>query len=271
MFRIFLALLLIIGFISCQKETSIDNPDDLVDPIPGDCKLVKMVQGLDDLTDTVFLVETDSKNRVAKIIDSEFNFSHVATYDAIDRLVNVKTQDYIDSDLDFRYDANGRVVSVSYASPVRGYTYVFEYSTGKNPVRARYNWTYSGLPTFAGTEHYQFDTGGNLIIIDDTSDQGQVRRTEYMYNLETNPIPRSLLQFEFGSSMTFFNERAMYFSKNMITEWKTFYLGKTQEIAQVRYELNDKEQISVLEQEWIDPDGLEPSTLLTMRFFYECK
>jgi|GEM_PF-4465992 len=272
--RIFLIAFLTTVVIACQKELSIDNPDQTnpIDSNNNECKLVKMVQGLDELEDTVFFVENDDKGRIAKVIDSEYNFPYVATYDAVERIVNVKSRGVFDSDVNYVFDANGRLTSFSYIAPdYQSYTYVFQYSTGKNPIKARYTWSYSGFPDYTGTEHYQFDPNGNLLVINDTSDQGHVYRTEYAYSSEPNVIPKSLLQYRFGSNMILLNELAPYFSKNMISERKRFHIGKMSDYARFRYELNDKEQIAVLEQEWVDPDTLDVTTLYTMRFFWECK
>ena len=272
--RILVIASLIIAVIACQKELSIDNPDQ-TDPIDSslyECKLLKIVQGLDGATDTVYFVETDNQGRISKIIDSEANLPYQATYDAIDRITNIRTRGVFDSDVDYVYDANGRLVSISYAGGVYGgRSYVFEYSTGKNPVRARWTFSATGFPDYTGTEYYLYDTKGNLVTINDTSEQGNVYRTEYVYSSEPNIIPKSLLQYRFGSNMLLFNELALYFSKNMMSERKTFHIGKTTDYARFRYELNDKEQIAVIEQEWVDPDSLEVTTLYTMRFFWECK
>lgn len=117
-------VIVLIAFISCKKDNGSGGGPS------SNSNLVRIQQGVDpDITnDTVYLISYDGSKKITSIVDSLFNDTLTATYDASGNLAAVN--ETYGTNSTYTYDGNNQLTQIDYQLAGSHEQFVFEYTNG---------------------------------------------------------------------------------------------------------------------------------------------
>lgn len=201
---------------SCQKEINGDdeNGGDGGSSTPG--KLVRIHQGLDPLTDddTVYLISYNAAGRISKVIDSMYEDTMTAHYDASGRIDHISSN--LGENVYYTYDANGLLVQQDYnwGTDER---FVFTYDNGVIAKKSYYD---NATGPMALWRYWTYTlTNGNITNIKEYNKNGTlVGEANLTYSTLPNDY-KDLALFNYGNYLgldPFVNYESL-FNKNLVS------------------------------------------------------
>ncbi|HLK31165.1 MAG TPA: hypothetical protein VKT28_21475 [Puia sp.] len=192
-FRIFLPSLIL--FAACKKDSSSGGQQ-------SGTTLTRIVEGTDPnlANDTVYLISYNS-GRISSVLDSLYQDSLVATYDASGRLTEVDDiGPYSLGSATFSYDANGLLTQI--LSNVAGSTdkFVFEYTNGVLSKKSDYTDAGGGSFQLWNYDVYTFNNGDITDMKEYNSAGALTFEATYSYGSQANPF-KNLSLFNFGNRL----------------------------------------------------------------------
>lgn len=258
-YRPFIILLLTFTLIRCSK-----NPDEET-VVDQKMKLVKIRQGVDPATDTVYLISYNNENKITAITDSTYGESLTATYNAQGYLTSI-TAPY-DFNAAYTYNADGLLTEVNAQLFQEHDRFVITYINGVVDEKKWYTSFGAGeTPYLAQTSKYTV-TDGNVTNIKQYRPDGSLATsTDFEYDLEPNPF-KELSLFNYYNVLgadPIFNPDT-YFNKSILHSLKTN--GYEYSNTNLYNNEVDSDNLLSIEVFFLPKSSLEPS-FLTWHFFY---
>jgi hypothetical protein len=210
-YYVLLSTALIMTATSCKKDSS--NSGGGGNQSSG---LVRIQQGVDPaiINDSVYLLKYDSKNRITSVIDSIYQDTLIATYNANGQLSTIQEHNpYADDQLSATYDGSGHLTEIDYILAGEMDQYAFTY-TGSMPSQCVWS-TNAGSGSLFVWRTYQYTaTGQNITNIKEyDKDNSFIGERRLTFGNQANPF-KTLSFFNWGGRLgtddiiymeTFFN------------------------------------------------------------------
>lgn len=258
--------LLLLVLFSCQKDVG----DDI--DVAGNCKLVRMVQGLHDgqADDTTFLFTYDANDRLSAVSwtgeGATMNWNMV--YDAQGNLLRTKCAfqpGFLETI--FKYDNSNRLTEIHYER-FDSVKYIFEYN-GADTVPARcQNWYIhfsNGQWTHGSTSEYTIANGN---IVKEEVYEGTTLKWTYEFEYY-NDLLNKMGDLPLISINTFplgYYENFYFFNKNM----PKAVLDNINSDYHIRYVV-DSGRIAESVGAYVTPGTTDTSMKDNRFYYYECK
>jgi YD repeat-containing protein len=238
--------LLLIGSLtifSCSKDDNSPGGE-----TPGDSLFVKITQGLIPGDDTVFIVSYDDSHRIKSIINSSWEDTLEATYNAAGQLGTITEKDgYGDGNVTtLSYNADHQLTEFNFKGGNYQTRYTFEYTNGVLAKKSFYaNDPFDGgTPTLWNYATYEV-TNGNITGMKEYSNQ-DVLLNEITFTYSTEPnVFKPLSLFNAGMNILGADDIAnfeTFFNKNLLKS--KVVTGQQNYTFTYDYTYNDKKQLT---------------------------
>jgi hypothetical protein len=230
---------LLILFSSCKKNTNSGTGGQT-----GTGILTRIQEGTDPniSNDTVYLLSYNSLNKISVILDSLYQDSLVATYDASGNLIEVDDNGtYGLGSSSFTYNANNVLTEIDAVVAGEKDQYLFAYTNGVVSKKT-YN---SDFGQGGALQLYSYDvytvTGGNITDMKEyDASNNLTSETTFTYGPQANPL-KLIGLFNFGNRLGTSDIAAYetFFNKNILTGFSIS--GQT---ATMTNSFNSKQQLT---------------------------
>ena len=211
-----LFIIVFISFTACKKDSGSGSGPS------SNSNLVRIQQGTDpDITnDTVYLLSYDGSKRITTIVDSLFNDTLTATYDASGNLVAVN--ETYGTNSTYTYDGNNQLLQFDYELAGSHEQFVFEYTNGV-VSKETYNSNLGSGPVSEQSYFTFVMTDGNITTVKAyNKNDVLVSTTTCTYGSQPNAF-KSLGLFNYGNLLGTDDiiKPETFFNKNNLTGFTT--------------------------------------------------